>query len=640
MRLHRKGLCLVATLLGCWSLKPGDAVPDAGSVDVVEPADVRDAAMDIPADAPTDARDAAIDSNADAPADARDAAIDSNADAPADARDAAIDSNADAPTDVAPDVVFAPSLRLLGPPGLSTVTTRQPLFTWSAPVTNVEFVACGVRDCASRVLVSTLVSGTSFRPAAPLPAGVLFWQLRVPGDPRRATPVWQVRIPAVGRGVEGAFGVSQRDVNGDGFTDVALGAPGPRTSPGGGAAYVFVGSPMVASAPGGIVGSATPGFGWDVALGDFAGDGRAELAVAAFVPGVTPIGRVFVAQSGTGLLNAVTELRCDAACETGEFYGTRLAAGDLDGDGQDDVLVAAPGPVGRVLMHRGGPMGISALPSAEFPNPVGASTAFGSGLAVLGDIDGDGFGDVGVGAICDPPQGDAGANTGCTNARGRMHLYFGAADLLRVRPVVITVDGTVSGRLGRDIAAAGDIDNDGYADFVVGGTNGPTVENSGVVHLFRGGPRGSFTMTRAPDATVTSNGGTSNFGAAVAAMDLNGDRETDLLSGASGPFQPMPGASGFAAVYLRGPGGFEAQPRALLNPPGNAALVGWDIAAVGDVNGDGRGDFVAGAPASLSATSPGAGFVWLGGATTVTRSPDVVLRGPDDNAWLGMSVSR
>ncbi len=149
------------------------------------------------------------------------------------------------------------------------------------------------------------------------------------------------------------------DFNGDGYLDLAVGAPGesPGSDPESGYVFVYRGGPCglsrwhsLGQANGALTGTNEKGdeFGTSLAAGDFDGDGKDDLAVGA--PGESPgsdpeSGWVFVYRGSSSGLSGWDGLGQSGlgANEKGDEFGTSLAAGDFDGDGKDDLAVGAPG---------------------------------------------------------------------------------------------------------------------------------------------------------------------------------------------------------------------------------------------------------------------------------------------------------
>lgn len=270
--------------------------------------------------------------------------------------------------------------------------------------------------------------------------------------------------PAARRGRFGASVAGPGDLTGDGVPDAVVSAP---YEDGGafqsGKAYVFSGADGALAQ---TLVSPTPRdngqFGWRLEpVGDLDGDSVRDLLIAA--PGeATPTGlpgRVHVFSGATG-----TWLRAFDTTDPRSIqrFGDALAdIGDADGDGVPDVAVGAPnaGTNGTVTVFSGATGAILLSIAPALDRPIDAQ--FGSAVAPVADIDGDGVPDLLVGS----PFEHTGGTTGERN--GRVHLYSGAtgAELL----VFTTPNPSVYfyGQFGRSVAWA-DIDQDGTPDPIIG----------------------------------------------------------------------------------------------------------------------------------------------------------------------------
>ena len=159
-----------------------------------------------------------------------------------------------------------------------------------------------------------------------------------------------------------------------------------------------------------------------------------------------------------------------AAC-----YGTAVAsAGDVNGDGYDDVIVGAPGynngagEAGAVFVYHGSAAGLSTIANwRAVANR--ANAAFGFSVATAGDANVDGYDDILVGAP--GPETDE-------QSRGRVFVYHGSASGLRTAPSAGTgpspkPDGQIvfaqaGARFGSAVATAGDVNADGFVDVLIG----------------------------------------------------------------------------------------------------------------------------------------------------------------------------
>ncbi len=270
--------------------------------------------------------------------------------------------------------------------------------------------------------------GTEYRPAETLEVSTVppvgrryFWRVRA-CLPRACSEPSTVRWINLGR--------CSHDYNGDGFADILVGAPeNDQAGQGAGRAYVYFGARGAffdTGADGVIANSATShGLGESVAsAGDYNVDGFADVLIGTVQ--ISGRGSAYLYFGGAG---SVFDPTPDATFSQGEdqarFGTTVSSAGDLNGDGFDDLLIGAPGDVvngdddGHAYVFFGGTR-IQTEPGFTFSFP--RDHNFGDRVSLLGDINGDEFSDV---AVNDAQPGFApdGArpdrNTRC--AGGRAH---------------------------------------------------------------------------------------------------------------------------------------------------------------------------------------------------------------------------
>ena len=275
-----------------------------------------------------------------------------------------------------------------------------------------------------------------------------------------------------------------------------------------------------------------------------------------------------------------------------DYFGTPVVgAGDVNGDGYGDVAVGAHGTPGAgfrgaVYVYLGSPSGIRSTPSFTLTGQA-YQDAFGYSLAGAGDVNGDGFGDLVVGA-----QGVPGGAF-----YGAAYVYLGSGSGIASTPSITLADpGQATGDFfGTSVAGAGDVNGDGYSDLVVGAYGVPSITLQGEAYVYLGSASGVGTT---PAFTLTDPGqiAEDHFSYSLAgAGDVNGDGNADIVVGAYG----APGGAfrGAAYVYLGSGSGIDNTPAFTLTDPGQAYqdAFGYSVAGAGDVNGDGVADLVVGA---------------------------------------------
>ena len=512
-------------------------------------------------------------------------------------------------------------------------------------------------------------------------------------------------INGVGANDQSGVSVSSAgDVNGDGFDDLIIGAPndspnGPRS----GASFVVFGKTDGSvvelsdvedgTNSSGFVINGVSGFdqsGYSVSsAGDVNGDGFDDLIVGALYddPDGYASGASFVVFGKTdGSAVELSDIESDAnsggfvinGALVGDYSGNSVSsAGDVNGDGFDDLIVGTRydnlnyDDSGASFVVFGKTDG-SAVELSDIEgdansggfviNGVSADDRSGSSVSSAGDVNGDGFDDLIVGARYDDPNGgDSGAS----------FVVFGKTDgsAVELSDVEDSTGGFVINGVsaydqsGYSVSSAGDVNGDGFDDLIVGAPfddpNGNN--NSGASFVVFGKTDGSAVeLSDVEDGTgggfvINGVSGFDQSGYSVSsAGDVNGDGFDDLIVGArnddpngnsSGASFVVFGKTDGSAVELSdvegGTGGF------VINGVSTLDQSGTSVSSAGDVNGDGFDDLIIGAYGDdPNGGSSGASFVVFGGdfsdvatdvgttgADTLTGTADaeVIFAGPGND---------
>lgn len=404
-------------------------------------------------------------------------------------------------------------------------------------------------------------------------------------------------IPVPGAFV-GSSAVDVGDVNGDGFSDVVVGAPGV----GQGRIYVFAGSATgdfgspTWTADGtqaaGVPVEITARFGHDVAaVGDINHDGYHDFIVLApgygYVTGADggSYGAI-VAYFGTpqGPSKQWT-LIGDPSLTARRFSGPIAAAGDVNGDGTPDLITGQPNASRSPTF---------ALSRAElfYMSPAGTPTTstilttssyfsnFGH-VTGAGDVDADGYDDIVIGVT--------------TFAASSAFVYRGSAAGLITAPTIIAGPADPP-QFGVSSAPAGDVNRDGYADVLFGAR--------GAAYLFLGSASG---LSASPAWSRLGLQADSFFGSSVGAADVMGDGYPDVIVGAP-RYSDDQVNEGAAYLFPGGPGGISNEPIWVGTLPNQTgAGFGNPVGGVRDYNQDGFDDVVIGTPGYDSDGSAQAG---------------------------------
>lgn len=321
---------------------------------------------------------------------------------------------------------------------------------------------------------------------------------------------------------------------------------------------------------------------------------------------------------------------------TGQRFGAAIdGVGDVDGDGDWEILVGAPGDdgagidAGAAYFWYGGE-GLTVAP-AQLWRPSRSARAydqFGWSVACIGDVNDGGVDDWAIGAPC---------GTTSDAEPGFVYVYFGE-DPLTQTPLLITGE-AADDRFGFSIAAAGDFDNDGIDDFIVGAPfqNAPNVDQGAAYVIFGNATEASIGLGDALKLTAGNAGdhfgwavaGAGNFLAGTACVAV-GAPQNDARGLEAGAVYVFAGGSSPNAVYDE-----------LIDPGETLAYAwyGYSVDGAGRFDGDGYDDLVIGAPNNVGQTSrPGRVDVVYGGAS-ISSSGDVTVDGQAAYDLFGYDVA-
>lgn len=305
---------------------------------------------------------------------------------------------------------------------------------------------------------------------------------------------------------------------------------------------------------------------------------------------------------------------------SGQQLGFSVAiAGDTNGDGHDDLLVGARSSDPGGLTDAGSVMLYSGRFGTLLHQWDGTATSelLGSSVAGVGDLNGDGFADVMMGAAGASPGGLAGA--------GSVYVYSGLDGSL-----IMQLDGAVAGDgFGHSCAAVGDINADTTGDLIIGAPFTAPGGNSwaGTASVYSGAD-GSLLHEWHGSAALDSLGWS-----VAGAGDLNNDGTADLITGA--PLASPGGVARAGSVFA-----YSGTTGALLHQWDGAASddrLGRGVDGAGDLDADGFDDVVIGASAASPGglSNAGSAFVYSGNTGALLLQWD----GDDAGGSLGEAVA-
>ena len=404
------------------------------------------------------------------------------------------------------------------------------------------------------------------------------------------------------------------DVEGDGYADIMIASRMQgKNLLNEGVVMLFSGIPVgINKKPTSVFksGQANAYLGQSLAgAGDVDGDGYSDIVIGAHLFDHTQNneGAVMIWHGGASAPNTATALNASQP-ESALGYSVS-GAGDVDGDGYDDVIVGAPhydngqSEEGAAFLFRGTPDGIGQIPS-HMLEANQADAGFGTSVSAAGDINGDGYGDIIVGAMH--------YHNG-QNEEGAAFVYLGSPAGLHPIPIQLESNKT-GGWFGCAVAHAGDLNDDGFSDIVIGAmnySNGQSEE--GALYLFPGSPNGP---NPAGLRIIESNLEDARLGNAVSpAGDLNGDGRDDIVSGA---YSVGDYDAGAIFIWYGKANSLDSLTMDCIKGTQDQAHFGWDVSGAGDLNGDGLSDMIVGAHAYDN--GDGAAHIYYGSPAGITQA--------------------
>ena len=496
----------------------------------------------------------------------------------------------------------------------------RPRFAWEASTVKKGEITYEVELSADRTFATGVISAVttepSYRPAEPLPVATTapvgrryYWHVRacVEANCSEYSPTWWVNL-----------GRSDRDFNGDGYADVAIGAP--RTDEGTerdvGRVYVYFGGPgrAIDSPPTTIIRGlrADDNFGYYLSsAGDFNGDGFADLVVGTGSP-YTERKRADLFLGAPGpVFDATRDLTF------ADIKRNVTTIGDVNGDGFSDLAanIDSASIDQDVCIYLGGAKGtldqcVSKLSAERF------GEEFGGQIAAIGDVNGDGFSDLAI--LSRNAQNTIPTTFGpCIN-----YVYLGGeGNAFDKRP-----DHSIVGEAQSEceyalLANGADLNADGRSDLVMASAlRGPA--DAQVRAYLKLPASGS-----APDQVLRYGAATP---VATALGDINADGADDVMI-IGGP--PTPNA----AIHL---GNSEGATPGVATTPAAVFPLGYVAAGAGDVNGDGVNDLLVSNPNdATSGLQAGRAYLYFGNpGGSFEAGIDVIFDGGIADSFFGKAL--
>ncbi|MBR9921604.1 MAG: HYR domain-containing protein [Bacteroidetes bacterium] len=348
-------------------------------------------------------------------------------------------------------------------------------------------------------------------------------------------------------------------------------------------------------------------------------------------------------------------------------------AGDVNNDGFDDAIVGvinydngSQANAGQVRIYHGSGSGLSTTPAITINGGQGGGF-LGFSVDGAGNVNGDDYDDVIIGAYLYDESIDL-SDTLAGNLdrdEGAFFIYYGSGAGVTTAMADTVIGQMDTMRLGSSVSAAGDVNNDGFDDVIVGAYTFANGElNEGAAYVYEGSAGGLVT----PALWSYEGGQVSGFfGYSVSdAGDVDNDGFDDVLVGAYGQYNAQDTGQGKAYLFLGGGSGPSGSPDWQKVGPHKYARFGISVSGAGNVNGDAFDDIVVGADrfsdpflevdtivydtnditmeidtltVSGYSTGEGALFVYHGSGSGPSSNADWMYQSNSGQSGLGVSVA-
>ena len=410
---------------------------------------------------------------------------------------------------------------------------------------------------------------------------VALWVLGLACGPACAVETHNLEVVWMRAGPPGVFWTYGEylcggDFNGDGYCDFAFSADSwidPYRGIIESHTYVFMGQEHFDSVPDYVIVHDTlEGALSSLASADVNGDGFSDLVAGDWTGRPEERGSVRIYLGGSPF-DTTCDYRIIGPTRASAFGCAASSAGDVDGDGWEDLVVGAPDgsvrpgfPAGWVQVFYGGPGFDTCADVNILGGHEGQDEYFGFDVSGGADLNMDGYDDIIIGAL----------NYGY---RGRVYIYFGGTPLDTGHYVAFTGE---SG--GADLGKCVDLlrNRGHYGHAIAGAPFYPVWKGTGYV-FYGGSP-----MDSVPDVRISGHGDSCEIGySAARAGDLTGDGNDEFLFGDVGENS----CRGAAYIFKGGPSGLDTTPMGWIKGSDPYDCVGSNVAPIGDADRDGNNEF-------------------------------------------------